>query len=193
MSPRAAPMKPDDRRRTILDAVQPLLVEHGRAVSTRQIAEAAGIAEGTIFRVFESKDALIEAALARVFDPEEFLDAIDAIDLDQPLESRLLEATTLLQGRFVGIFQLMTALAIPKPPERFQKHELRRRLADGGLARVLRPDADQFRVPVEQVVALVRLLTFSGSHPHIVQADPLAPEAIVDVILHGTLKGGHAC
>ena len=93
----------------------------------------------------------------------------------------------------MGIFQLMTALAIQKPPERFQHHELRRRLAEGGLVMLLRPDADRFRVPVEQVVELVRLLTFSGSHPHISHGEPMSPEEIVDVILHGTLKGGPAC
>jgi AcrR family transcriptional regulator len=45
-------MAPDDRRRAIVAAVVPLLLEHGDDVSTRQIADAAGIAEGTIFRVF---------------------------------------------------------------------------------------------------------------------------------------------
>ena len=54
MTPRAAPLSPDERRRAIVDAVLPLLIEHGRAVTTRQMAEAAGIAEGTIFRVFDS-------------------------------------------------------------------------------------------------------------------------------------------
>ena len=61
---RAAPMAPDDRRRAIVDAVVPLLLEHGGDVTTRQIAEAAGIAEGTIFRVFPDKPALLMAAAA---------------------------------------------------------------------------------------------------------------------------------
>nr|WP_284286883.1 helix-turn-helix domain-containing protein [Angustibacter aerolatus] len=54
--PRATPLSPDERRRHLVDATLPLLVQHGRAVSTRQIARAAGVAEGTIFRVFDSKD-----------------------------------------------------------------------------------------------------------------------------------------
>ena len=62
-------MAPDDRRRAIVDAVVPLLLEHGDAVTTRQIAEAAGIAEGTIFRVFPDKPALLLAAAEETMDP----------------------------------------------------------------------------------------------------------------------------
>ena len=53
-------MPPDERRDAIIDVVLPLLLEHGSDVSTRQIAEAAGIAEGTIFRVFPDKAALLD-------------------------------------------------------------------------------------------------------------------------------------
>ena len=35
---------------------------------------------------------------------------------------------------------------------------------------------------------LLRLLTFSGSHPHISEQRPMRPDDIVDVILHGTLR-----
>ncbi len=38
------------------------------------------------------------------------------------------------------------------------------------------------------MVRLLRLLTFSGSHPHVSEQRPLTPEEIVDVILDGTLR-----
>ena len=44
MPPRAKPLSPDDRRKALVEATIPLLLEHGRAVTTKQIADAAGVA-----------------------------------------------------------------------------------------------------------------------------------------------------
>jgi AcrR family transcriptional regulator len=52
---RASMLPPEERRSMIVAATLPLLVEHGEMVTTRQIADAAGIAEGTIFRVFADR------------------------------------------------------------------------------------------------------------------------------------------
>lgn len=171
-----------------MSAAKPVLLEHGPATTTRMIADAAGIAEGTIFRVFESKDELVRAVLTEAFDPTPLLEALTAIDLEQPLAARLLEATTLLQGRFIEIFGLMTAMALPGPPPEGVVHKRRHELAHPGLIRLVEPDADRLRVPPEELVRVLRLLTFSGSHPHISDQRTLTPEQIVDIVLNGTLK-----
>jgi AcrR family transcriptional regulator len=50
----------------VADAAAPLFVEQGyRATSTRQVARAAGVAEGTVFNLFGSKAELLLAALRR--------------------------------------------------------------------------------------------------------------------------------
>lgn len=79
---RAAPLPAEERRRALIDATLPLLREHGPALSTRQIAEAAGVAEGTIFRVFDSKDDLISTCLAESLSIEHLTEAVDAAATD---------------------------------------------------------------------------------------------------------------
>ncbi|WP_246051076.1 TetR/AcrR family transcriptional regulator [Nocardioides guangzhouensis] len=185
---RARPMSPEERRAAIVRAARPLFLEHGQATSTRLVAEAAGIAEGTVFRAFATKQELVDAVLDAEFDPEVFLEDVRSIDPGLDLRERLVAYTTLLQRRFVGIFALMAALGVPKPPPRFTDAAARRRLAQEGLASLLAQDADRFSLPVDRVVHLVRLLTFSGSHPHISDQRPLSPEEIADVILHGVLR-----
>jgi len=187
---RARPLPAGERRAALLAAARPLVLEHGRATTTKQIAEAAGVAEGTIFRIFATKDDLFDAVIDHEFDPAPFLEAVGRIDLAQPLEHRLVEAVTLLQGRFISIFRLMTALGVRRPPDRLGTADLRRRIGREGLLRLLEPDAARFRVPPEEVLQLLRLLTFSGSHPHIADQRILGAEQIVDVVLHGTLRTG---
>lgn len=183
-------MSPEDRRAAILEVARPLVIEHGTATTTKMIAEAAGIAEGTIFRAFSSKDELFDALLDHVFDADEFIAEVRRIDATQPLRDRLVDVTRLLQDRFIEIFAVMTALGLRKPPERHQSHrriepqDEYRRLAIG----LIGDDADACRIDPEQVVHMLRLLTFSGSHPHISDQHILTPEQIVDTILHGVLR-----
>ena len=82
---RAASMPFEERRRSIVDAAIPLLMEHGEQVTTRHVADAAGIAEGTLFRVFPDKDSLLSAVIDRILDPEPLEEALATIDAAQPL------------------------------------------------------------------------------------------------------------
>ena len=183
-------MAPEERRRAIVDAVLPLLVVHGRAVTTRQIAEAAGIAEGTIFRVFDGKDELIDAALVSAFDPAPFLSQLEAVPRNLPLRDRLVAIVAIMQDRYVAIFSLMHAVGMVAPPEHLHKakraNDWRAALVDQ-LTVVIEPDAGVLRVSPQEFLHVLRLLTFSGSHAHISDGRLMTPEEIVDVVLYGLM------
>src|SRR3954447_11362105 len=111
VSGRAAALPPEERREALIAATLPLVLEHGTDVSTRLIAEAAGVAEGTIFRVFPSKDDLIEAVVASAFDPSSLVDAIGRVERSLPLADRLVAAVELMQVRGRRITGLVHAFA----------------------------------------------------------------------------------
>jgi AcrR family transcriptional regulator len=188
---RARPLSPEERRDRLVDVTLSLLREHGRAVTTRQIAAAAGVAEGTIFRVVESKEELVELAITRAFEPGALIDRIEEIDPDQPLHARLVQLASILQQRFRATFELMKKVGMVRPadhvhdsPEAVELREYVHALLEG----VIGPDRDRLRVPARDFVHRLRLLTFAGSHPHITDGQLLTPEEIVDTLLHGLLR-----
>ena len=89
---RAPALAPEERRQAIIAATLPLLREQGASVTTSQIAQAAGIAEGTIFRVFHDKRELLLAALRAAMSAGAELDRIRAIPAEASLVERLLAA-----------------------------------------------------------------------------------------------------
>jgi AcrR family transcriptional regulator len=186
--PRAKPLSPDARRAALVAATVPLLTEHGRTLTTKQIADAAGIAEGTIFRVFESKDDLVMAAVEEALDIEPFLAELEGIDSDRALAAVLLDLVTRMQVRFRGIFTLMSAMGMVGPPRAHKHMEEGRRRAEALTVALLEPHRAELAVSPTELAKLVRLLTFSGSHPHLSDGRTLSPEEIVAVLLHGVLK-----
>lgn len=182
---RATALPPERRREELVQATLPLLLEHGTSVTTRQIAEAADVAEGTIFRVFDDKESLIAAVVDAAFDPAPFDHALGRIDPTLPLHERARQAVELLQERIVALGRLMLAVGLTRPPGSKASGLHSPPLTSiEALTLVLEPDADRLRMSPRD--AAVRLRSFTlASTLQMLAAEPLSAEEVVDVILNG--------
>lgn len=192
---RARPLAPAERRASIIATTIPLLREKGRAVSTREIAKAAGVAEGTIFRVFGSKDEIVQACIRDVLDTNGLIEQVRAIDLGQPLAQRLTEAVAIMQAHLRELIGLMVVLqpGAGEPPHRHDaKESLRQRKEataklDAVFQQLVGDDASQLRISVTDFLAYLRMLTLSSVHPMLDGTNASASE-LVDLVLDGARR-----
>ena len=169
---RVPALAPEERRAALIEATIPLLREHGINISTRQIADAAGVAEGTIFGVFKDKASLIDAAVAKAFEPTPIIRALRAIDPAADLRTRLIAAAEILRERGASQGPLL--------------HVLRQLAMEATrIARV-----DLFAARLRRNSATVARLLFSlVMHPRdgLLDLELLNAEEVVSLILDGLL------
>lgn len=189
---RAPAMSPEQRRAMIIQTAIPLIAEYGAAVTTAKIARAAGIGEGTIFRVFADKDELLQACMAEALSPEHVVRELDAIDISQPLPHRLAEAAEALQAHTSRMGAIAGSLGHrggkhPGTVRGAGRNESMTRIREA-LAELLEPDKAALRRPPEQIAALFFGLLFT--QPRTEDEPDLTPQELVEVFLHGALSGG---
>jgi AcrR family transcriptional regulator len=200
-----------DRRAALIAATIPLLREHGASVSTRQIADAAGVAEGTIFGVFRDKASLLRAAAVAALDPAALLRRLREIDAALPLRARLVAAARLVREHVAGhgaIFLVVRgplfgphasrpAEANPEPAGRAsepgdERHSLAdlmawRYLVLYELATLIEPDARLLRRSPSTAARLLMSLVGSPPGAFGVLDERLDDEEVVSIVLDGLL------
>ncbi|MGH8994940.1 MAG: TetR/AcrR family transcriptional regulator [Acidimicrobiales bacterium] len=185
---RAAALPPDERRAVIASAALSLLLEHGTNITTRQIAEAANIAEGTTFRVFPDKDAIIRAAVDLAFDPAPVRRAIGGIDRSLPFEGQLIEAVEIIQRRMLDIGRLVSAVGGP-----FVFADGARPIPDlSALTELLAVEEASLRYDAEKAARLLPALILAFSHPLLHGQKPMSASEIVTILLDGIRLRGDA-
>ena len=176
---RASMLPPEERRSKIVETTFPLLLAHGEMVTTRQIADAAGIAEGTIFRVFADKDELIRAVLDAVFDPAPFDDAVRALDPDLPFEEALRTLVVLQQQRAIVIWRVASSVG-----PRFHDDARKNVIVSAPMVAFFKRHRARMNLTAVDAAQLLKSLTISLTHPSLVE-EPMAPKRIVDLFLNG--------
>lgn len=100
-------MAPEERRRQLIQAAIPLLAQNGGSMTTAQLAKAAGVAEGTIFRLFDDKQALMDAALRQALEPSRVVREVAAIEpMDDPVQ-RVSAVADRIRQHFLTALPLM--------------------------------------------------------------------------------------
>jgi AcrR family transcriptional regulator len=194
---RAPAMSPDQRRAMIVQAALPLVAEFGAAVTTLQVARAAGIGEATVFRAFADKRALLDACIVEAMRPDRVLDELAAIALDQPLAARLSEAADALLAHLHRLGAVIGALDAsgpdaarrPGPAELPSGHRrgdamAATRDATGDL---FRPEGDRLRQPADRLAEI--FLGYLFTRARMPSESPVTTGEFVDLFLHGALAG----
>ncbi|MGF1597167.1 MAG: TetR/AcrR family transcriptional regulator [Acidimicrobiales bacterium] len=176
---RASPLPPEERRCAIIDAVVPLLMDRGDAVTTREIARAAGVAEGTLFKVFADKDELVAAAVAAAIDTAPLEHAVAEVAAGDRGGDRLVDVIEVLQQRSLQMYRLMSTVG-----HRYHPGKPRPIPLSSALVAYFERAGLPLRVEPVQAAQILRSLTFSQSHPFLVDA-PSSPAAIAELFLHG--------
>jgi AcrR family transcriptional regulator len=187
---RVPSLSPEERRAALIAATIPLLREHGTSVSTRQIADAAGVAEGTIFGVFKDKATLIRAAIVVAFDPAPLIRSLREVDPTPDLRARLVVATRLLREHVAGhgaLFYVIRSAAFAADREGLVDLMASRYLILYELANLIEPDAALLRRNPSTAARLLMSLVAAPRGAFGILDETLDDDDVVSLVLDGLL------
>lgn len=192
-------MSPEERRAAIIAAARPLLETHGMDFTTKQVAEAAGIAEGTIYRAFSSLIELQFALMYELLDPSPAVTRLAAIDKEAPLPGRVEACFRVLQDYakgtqiiFGSLHRFHTAETVGDTQKQVECAKERmaaaREALSAAVCDLLAPDADSLRIPVNQASAMIRAAASIAEHPLFGTDYPKDPQVLTELMLKGAWK-----
>lgn len=162
-------------RQRLLEAADAVFREHGVEVSVGEVAAAAGVGRGTLFRNFASKDALIAAVLAeRIGEVLAFgreLLVNDADDVEMAF--RFVEELVARQEENRALLQTLTEDSLLIAPELARAHDEMMELLDALLARGKRVGSIRPEATAADLMMLIKGLCMRPA-----SEQPLAPETV---------------
>lgn len=187
-------MAREARREAILRAVIPLLIEHGANVTTAQMAEAAGIAEGTIFRAFPEKTILLHEAVRTSLDPSDALERIAAIDRTLPLDGQLRQISEILVERSDRVHALVGALRSFPPTDPKHGEGAHRAAMEANshilrsVTRLLQDHSDRLRIEPDRAAVAFRGLLHAVNFPLTDPSERMTIDEVIEVVLRGVSR-----
>lgn len=170
----------DDRRAQIIDAVTPAVLEHGAAITSRQLADAAGVAEGTLFKAFGDKESLLAALVEHhMTDAEPDLDlrAESVTELVAALVPVLVERMRFMYGLVMALGPIAQRVAA----ERRDDFERSKRW----IAARFEPFAHELRVTPMVAAEVLRTLAWAAAASWGEDEPVSSVDDIMQVLLHG--------
>lgn len=169
-------------------------MERGAAATSRELARAAGVAEGTLFSVFDTKRDIIVAAIEQHLNPEPITHGLAAIPADLPLARQLDQAATVIASSSkdaVTLFGILRTLPPEGAEARHQHQDLMRNWM-GAITQALHElfsrNAELLSTsPGHATDAFVALL-MAASRPYGDDAPHLSTSDTVHLLLHGILQ-----
>lgn len=189
-------MAPEERRQAIIDATTQLVLDVGPDITTRQIADACGLAEGTLFRAFESKRHILKAVVEHIIDPAGILARIAALPDNQPLPDVIAALVDSIDSAMRRVRSVMAALhnqlredrphGPPNDQDRNQFFERQAQLT-GAMTSVLAPYADELRVAPDVAAAFIQTTVFASALPMV--GEKIDDRTILtDLLTHALVK-----
>lgn len=188
-------MSPPLRRISIVSAALPILAMKGNSITVGEVAQATGVAEATVFKVFPSRDHLIQTCLETVMSTSELEVALseisvgDQVDLAVQLRQiadclnpYLARTLPVLQavgpayndGSATGAFRVLVTV------ETLLTREFATRFS-----RDSRPKSR--RIFTKAFVAVI----FAAAMQAMAGLEPPSTDELISVLLHGALKDDH--